>query len=239
MTRKSILLGLALVLGVTGAATAGLVALIRREPDFYRQGATRPGKERKQKSQEFVSEFCHLYNEAAYSTKWEVQFSEEQINSYFDEDFVGSGLLGKSLPEGIREPRIDIDANKLRLAFRYGTGAWSFVISVELRLWLTEELNVVALEVLGLRAGSLPISAQSFLDQASEVARAQNIDVTWYRHHGNPVALLRFQADHQHPTIQLQRLSLQPGKLVISGAALQTAALRDMFGPMALMTITE
>src|SRR5207244_1326754 len=100
---------------------------------------------------------------------------------------------------------------------------------IDLRVWLAaKEVNVVALELQALQAGSLPVSAQSLLERIYETARQQNIDVSYYRHNGNPVALLRFQADQRTPTVQLQRLELQQGLLRISGRSIDPVSLRAM-----------
>ena len=99
---------------------------------------------------------------------------------------------------------------------------WCSIICIDWRVWLApREPNVVALELQGLHAGSLPISAQSLLEQISDIARRQNIDVTWYRHDGNPVALLRFQNDSR-VGVQLHQLELSSGKLTLVGRALES-----------------
>jgi hypothetical protein len=244
MNRKSVLLGLGILLLVTGSVSAGLVLLIRNDPDYYLRCAIPPGEERQKHSREFQSAFSSLWNHCAnhYDDEWTDQFTQEQINSYFEEDFVGSGMMETILPEGVRAPRIAVEPDKIRLAFRYGNGAWSTIISIDIRVWLTKEPNVVALELQSLHAGSLPISAQSLLQQLSETAQQNHIEVTWYRHRsGNPVALLRFQADRPRPTVRLRRLELRKGLIVIGGESIEgapshaagehnEAILKDLFG---------
>jgi hypothetical protein len=103
---------------------------------------------------------------------------------------------------------------------------WSTIVSIDLGVWLAaKEPNVVVLELKGLRAGSLPISAQSLLERISEAARSQALEVTWYRHNGNPVAVLRFQPYQNRPTFQLQRLELGQGTLLITGRSLDPISL--------------
>jgi hypothetical protein len=245
MNRKSVLLGLGLLLVVTGSVSAGLVLLIRNDPDYYLRCAIPPGVERQKHSREFQSEFSALLTHCMnhYDDEWTDQFTQEQINSYFqEEDFVRSGTMETVLPEGVRAPRVAIEPDKIRLAFRYGSGAWSTIISIDIRVWLTKEPNVVALELQSLHAGALPISAQSLLQQLSETAQQNHIEVTWYRYrNGNPVALLRFQADRPRPTVQLRRLELHKGLIVIGGQSIEgspshaagehhESVLKDLFG---------
>jgi hypothetical protein len=227
MRHKSVLLGFGVFLLALGAAAAVLLVLVRHEPAFYRNAPLPPLPEaRKQRSKEFTKVCFQLVNEFINrDDEWNVSFTEEQINSFFEEDF--GRTAERDLPPGVSAPRVVIAPDKVRLAFRYGTRLLSTVVSIDLRVWLAaKERNVVALELQGLHAGSLPVSAQSLLEGVTEALRKHNIDVTWYRHQGNPVALLRFQADRTTPTIQLRRLELKPGLIEVGGCSLDRAALR-------------
>jgi hypothetical protein len=237
MSRKSVLVGVLILFLLAGGVAAVLVLLVRHEPDCYQRLAQPPGEERQKHSKEFLENCSSLATKVVNDKVWEVQFTQDQINSYLDEDFIHSNI--KLLPEGINQPRVALEADKIRLAFRYGKEAWySTIITVDLRVWVakkTQEPNVVGLELQGLHAGSLPISAQSVLENISEVARRQDIEVTWYRFNGNPVALLRFQATQQRPTVRLERLSLQKGLLSVGGRAVEgTSPLRAMLGDLSI-----
>jgi hypothetical protein len=207
-----------------------LATLVWYEPADYQHCALPPGQQRQKHSQEFQAKFTHLLSAIGSEPEWEETFTEAQINSYLDEDFMRSGIGERMLPEEIREPRVSIAPDKVRLAFRYGSDSWcSTIISVDFSVWLPrQEQNVVALEVQALHAGALPITAQSLLDRVSEVARQRDIDVPWFRHNGHPVALLRFQANQPRPTIRLERLELREGELIVRGRSLDAAPVRAM-----------
>jgi hypothetical protein len=240
MSRKSVLFGLLILLVLGGATAAVLFLLVSHEPDMYQRMGLPPGAERQQHSTEFTQNCVKLANKLMNEKFWEVKFTEAQINSYFDEDFIRSGFKENLLPKGISQPRVAIDQNKLCLAFRYGKDCWySSVITIDLRVWVARkspEVNVVGLELQGLHAGSLPISAQSLLESVSDVARRQDIEVTWYRWNGNPVALLRFQATQQRPTVRLEHLTLQKGLLTIGGHSIEGSGspLRAMLGGLSI-----
>ncbi len=74
---------------------------------------------------------------------------------------------------------------------------------------------MVALQLDGLRAGSVPIQAQTLLDRFSEALRRKDIEVNWYRYDGKPVALLRFQPGCKTPSVVLRNLKLEAGRVVI------------------------
>jgi hypothetical protein len=226
MRRRSFLLGLGILAAAFLSVSGVLLVLVYREPDFYRASALPPGRERQKNSKDFQARCSHLYNGIAYEKEWVERFSEAQINSFFDEDFIGSGISKQMLPDCIREPRVSIMSDKVRLAFRYGFSSWcSTVVSIDFRVKLAgAEPNCVVLELQGLHAGSLPISTQSLLERISEVARQRDIELTWYRHsNGNAVGLLRFQANQQRPTVRLERVELNQGELVISGRSMDSA----------------
>jgi hypothetical protein len=236
MSRRSFLLALGIFafLGCTAATTVFL--LVRYEPRRYREAALPPGPERVQYSRQFYDEFWTLVGEVTDPNggrEWGSRFTEQQINGYLNEGFVQSGLAERLLPERIRDPRVVIEEGRIRLAFRYGDSSfWSTVISIDFGVWLSQkDPNVVALQLQGFHAGAMPISAQSLLERISEVCRQNGIEVTWYRHEGHPVALLRFQADQPRPTLQLRDVRLERGAIVIQGRS-QRGALLSIPGPV-------
>jgi len=202
------------------------LGLLRYEPRWYKAAVLPPGEQRTNSSQAFLKEFHEFVNSTA-DPRWFAQFTDEQINSFLEEGFKNSGLAAKMLPEDISDPRVTLEPEKLRLAFRYGRGTWSTVVSIETRIWLPrQEPNVAALELIGFQLGALPISVQSLLERVSEVGRASGIEVTWYRvpETGHPVAILRFQADQARATVQLESVRIEQGKITITGRSLDGGA---------------
>jgi hypothetical protein len=235
MRRKPLLVALGLFVFLAGTACGTMVILVRHEPAFYHEAAIPPGAYREKQSKEFWSKLNNLTNSIINNDpKWSEEFTADQINSYLGEDFLHprNGANETMLPEGFHAPRVAIEDGKIRLAFRYGTGTWSTIVSVDLHVWLVaKQLNCVAIELQGFHAGSLPITPQSLLEYISEAVRPMSIEINWYRHHGNPVALLRLQADQTQPTIQLSRLQVSQGKLLIAGKSL-------LDGPRESMPVT-
>jgi hypothetical protein len=226
MSRRSLIMALLIVFTLAGATSMVLAFLLRHEPAFYVRGAIQPGQGRSELSKECISQFSSLLNGILNNKEGgSAQFSEKQINGYFQEDFITNHSSENPLPNGVSNLRVGFDPERLRLAFRYGKGIFSTVVSLVIRPWIVaREPNAVALEFESLHAGALPISAQWLLERISEAARQQHVDVSWYRLSGHPVVLLRFQADRPHPTFQLQRLQLREGTLFVSGRSLEGTA---------------
>jgi hypothetical protein len=214
------------------ALLAGVVALvvlllIRYEPQHYAHAPLSLGDRSTKCSREFFTEALDLHNAVEAEREWYGRFTDEQINSFLKEDFIKMGLAEQYLPDGVSDPRIVFEPDRIHLAFRLRNGLLCTVISMNMKVWLTEsEPNVVAVQLEGFRAGVLPISAQWLLEQLSEMGRQKGIEVNWYRHEGRPVALLRFQADQPHPTLQLQAVKIEQGALIIQGRSNEPAPVR-------------
>jgi hypothetical protein len=229
MSRRSLLLAITIFSCLTCGVGTALWMLVRYEPRLYLQAAVPPGDVRQQLSTECCKELSHLYHSVTTQDEqvWEHRFTDEQINSYLAEHFVQSHFDKEFLPEGMSQPRIVIDSDKIRVAFRYGKGLWSTIVSINLRVWLVKgEPNVVAMKLVGFHAGALPVSAQSLLESITQTCQKNGIGVDWYRDDGAPVALLRFQAEQPHPTLELETIKLEPGAIRIEGRTKDPSSLR-------------
>jgi len=232
MSRRSFLVALALVLLLFGGSALVLFLVVGYEPAVYGKAVPPTPEVRARCSKDFLKEFFGLLHSAESGDQnWGVQFTDEEVNGYLDEGFIKEGLAQRLLPDGISRPHVVFDKDHIRLAFRYGSGAWNTVISIDLKVWLAKaEPNAVALELEGLRAGALPISGHWLLEEFTKVGRDNggSVDVSWFRHDGHPVALVRFQSDQPHPTLLLQAVQLQQGLLTIRGASPDAAPVRTL-----------
>ena len=112
-------------------------------------------------------------------------------------------------------------ADFLRVVRRFGAGELSTAISLRAKVWVPQrEPNAVAVEVIAFHAGALPLAVKALQDGLAERLRAQNIRVLWFRRHGRPVAVLRFQSDRREAAIRFQRLEVKAGSLILRGQTL-------------------
>jgi hypothetical protein len=201
-----------LLLGVS----ATLYALLSHEPDAYARAEIPPGPEREAESGEFTEKAFSLVDQIQCEADWHAEFSEQQINSYLAEDFLRAPPF--RLPADISEPRVVLRPGRLTFGFRYGTGELSTVVSLDAKIWLPRrEPNLIAVEIEQLRAGAMPLAVKSLRQQIDEEARKLNIDVQWYRNDGNPVAILRLQADKREATQILRDLEIREGMIAFKG----------------------
>jgi hypothetical protein len=203
-----------LLLVVVGAA---LGLAVRHEPAFYRRVALPPGPDRQRLAQEFMSRSSDFYNLMTNGQPWALSFSQQQLDAYLqDENYSSAGLF--TFPENVSDPRVEFESDRIRIGFRYGSGFWSAIVSVDLRTWLVaREPNVIALELCGMSVGGVPLGSHALMEYVTEAAREWNADVTWYRSGHHPVALVRLQANQSRPTFQLRRLEVTAGQVLVHG----------------------
>jgi hypothetical protein len=219
MWRRSKLLALLVLLGGLTVVVGVVVYLVKLEPEFYVATLNAQAWDGDlAKSARLVNRAQELKNEIRSAPEWGAEFTAAELNCFFADNLGPKGGLSSLLPEKTHDPRIAIEGDRLKLGFRYGRGFWSTVIWVELRIWLVaEESNLVGVEVCDLRAGRIPLAAQSILDSITESAHESNVDVTWYRNGPNPVGLFRFFADQPRVTAQILTVVLADGKVVVAG----------------------
>jgi hypothetical protein len=215
---RSTLLTIALIVLLLGLVGGALASALKTEPAFYKTSQQEPTSDTSEKASQFLTRIQDLKNDVRSKAEWGGTFKADDLNCFFHENFRDSNGLAKLLPNGCHSPRIVIDGDRIKLGLRYGHGTWSTVLWIELRAWLVKgEPNLLALHICGLKAGSFPLGGQTLLDALTELAHDSNVDVTWYRHHGNPVGLFRFYAGQLRPTTQIHTFRIENGSIVVGG----------------------
>jgi hypothetical protein len=228
--RRKTLIRIAMVLAALGGLLTALYLMLQHEPAFYRQKEIQPGALRKKQAGECENYIWNLLSAIDHKDEgrddhdaWGATFTEAQLNSYFQERFEQSGFHAVMPVKGVHSFRVAIDDDVVRLGFRLGEPPWSSVVSVDFKIWqVPNETNVIALQLLGVRAGMIPLSSKLLMDKLTALARAANSDteVSWYRHDGYLVALLRFGATHPRQGNNLDELRVSQGRILLSGHSL-------------------
>jgi hypothetical protein len=220
MRRRSLVVTILILVAAVGSAGGVLAGLLKHEPAFY-TARNDGGYDDPSVGARVLTKFGDLKNDIRSKAEWGATFSTEELNAFFQMTLGEDGGLAAVLPDGLSDPRIIIDGNRILMAARYGKGTWSTVLSLELRGWLVKgETNTVALEIVGMWAGGLPLGTQSMLDSISETARDSNVVATWYRNEGHPVGVFRFYADQARPTTQIRRFKIEEGRLTVMGRSM-------------------
>jgi hypothetical protein len=215
-----------ILLFIVGGGVAALGTVLKHEPGSYRPGRIADVEARRELGNICLSKFFQMMQDLKTRQEiWGCEVNESQLNCFFEENFTKEGDGENLAKHGVSGLSVNFEEDdRCRFAFRYGAGWFSTVLSYDLKIWLVpKERNVIAVQILRARAGGLPISSQSLLNQLSEYARQQNYKVTLYRHESCPVAIIELQPYQPHPEGILTNLGIKHGKLTIQGRTLEHA----------------
>jgi len=159
-----------------------------------------------------------LQDSAARPGSWLATFTEEQINAWLAKELPQE--FPKMLPPGVEEPRIVIEDDHILAAARMKNSHIDTVISLVLKVELTDQANVLAVRIEQLRAGSLALPIKGFLRGISTEAKKSNIDVVWDMDDTGPVALVSVPSEHPRfvtrPVI-IESVAVQAGCVNLAG----------------------
>ena len=149
--------------------------------------------------------------------KWHTHFTAEQINGWLAVDFVKNHLA--ALPPLFHNPRVSIDSDGIVLACRYEGGIVSTVLTLTVEPYVPEE-NVLALRIVRVRAGLVPMPLEKVLDGISDAARRSEWRIEWRQSGGDPVALLSAPPPDNAGdlAVKIETVRLGKGDIFVSGS---------------------
>lgn len=222
--RRSIIIPFAVgVLAAIACSSWGLYAWLlgktRDVPSFYLDAEKRLPSDLRAASLALEKDVRTLTTQLGQLGSWDAEFSEVQINAWLVHQ--APKVFSRVLPKGVSEPRIVLQDGKALVAARFQDKHWDTVVSFELTVQLTEEANVVAMGIREVRAGSLRLPLQPFIDSISKWAARDSLEIRWDTNEANePIALFTIPSDHdsylRKPVI-VESLNIMSGKLSLAG----------------------
>jgi hypothetical protein len=149
--------------------------------------------------------------------EWAAVFTDDQINGWLAVDLVEN--YSEALPDGVSDPRVAIDPGGARVACRYEGPRLSSVVNTQTEIYLTGELNEVAVRIRSARAGAMPLPLARLFDQATKLAQERGIAIRWIDQQGDPVALLTLPDEYSElpGRLLLETLVLREGEVYVAG----------------------
>ncbi|MFO0820211.1 MAG: hypothetical protein U1A77_19845 [Pirellulales bacterium] len=149
---------------------------------------------------------------------WSMTLTEDQLNSWFAINLPKE--FPDALPREVSEPRVSIESDRVLMGCRYREGSIDTILSLDVRLYLTDEPRVVAAQLRSVRAGRLPIPPTKILEPLAAATRRGNSPVRWIQEGGDPVALWTMpekMPELGNRKVVLEKIELSDGKVVLSG----------------------
>jgi hypothetical protein len=207
--------------GIPAVLIVGLICVflaLRYVPKFYRDALAVEPETQEKGSDQMLQRTATLVSDVRKPGKWHTRFTAEQINGWLAVDFVKNHLA--TLPPQFSNPRVAIDSDGIILACRYEGGIVSTVLTLTVEPYLPDE-NVLALRIVRVRAGLVPMPLGKVLDGISDAARRSEWRIAWRQSGGDPVALLSAPPpdNAEDLTVKIEAISLGKGEILVSGAS--------------------
>ena len=214
----SVLSALTLVLGllVFGAWRAS-----KHEEEWYVEAVAAAEPEvqarRVEAGDEFERHALELRNEARHTGAWEAVFTQQQINGWLASDL--KEKFPDMLPSYVHDPRVKIEEDVARAAFRLKNSQIDAVIVVSVDLYLTENPNELAVRFRDAHAGLVPLPLKRVTDVAEQAAKKTNISLQWQQNGGDPVALIQIPEEVKDVEGRLivENIEVRDGEVYLSG----------------------
>lgn len=210
--RRWVVLGL--VVAALAVVPTALWVLLTYEPEFYRNVAILSPERRQTEAKKFVAQSLQLRNDIVNEPRWEAAFTDEEVNAWLAEDLVTH--FADQIPEGVHEPRVVFELDRVNLGFQLDQGPVRSVVWVVARVRVPGE-NELALTIEKIRAGVVPIPAAKLLDRITETAIARGLDVRWEHDGEFPVAIVKYSPSLQRRDVVLEKLQVFAGQIRLAG----------------------
>ena len=188
---------------------------LTHEPTFYRAlVAEVPREQREAKAKHFVASSLQLRNDISNERDWQAVFTDQEVNAWLSEDLVTH--FADQIPAEVHEPRVAFGLDRITLAFQFDRGPIRAVVWVVAQASIPED-NVLALRFEKIRAGMVPIPVERLVGPLTERAKEHGLEVRWSTDGDLPVATIKFAPGRGRSDIVLERLSVRPGQIRLSG----------------------
>jgi len=221
---------------VVAAALWGAYLAMRQVRPFYQQALQLDREVLERGNREMESRATALYTDARQAGTWHALFTDEQINGWLAVQLADRPTSDhEALTEAVHEPRIAISPDLLTLGFTTTRSGVDTVVSVEASVFLTEEGDV-AIRLLNVRAGALPLPVTLVADQIAAACQELSLPVLWTRQDDCPVAMIEIRNDDTADgrRLFLDSIELHPGELYVAGHTELAAPQIDVAGGAAV-----
>ncbi len=187
---------------------------LKHRPEFYESLISVDADRQHQTSLEFVSHSVQLRNDIANEPKWEAVFTAAEINSWLAGDLKQE--FADQIPNGVSEPRVRLETDRVTLAFQLDTGTVEPVVWAVASARMTAP-NELALTFEKMRAGAVPLPFEMIKSRLTEQAKKIGLSVSWSKDGDSPVATIQLTNSEGSQPVVLEDLQVADGWLRLAG----------------------
>ncbi len=203
--------------GVALAVVVVLLVLfvaVRQQPSFYREALNADRESLEKGSDRLLQQATALVGAARKPGDWEVLFTADEINGWLAVDMQKNHP--DVLPPSLHDPRVILHSNGVTLACQRDESPVNTVLSVTFELTMPVP-GAISVRFIKARAGLLPVPLKQVLDWFNQIAQEMKWKVEWRHVRGDPVAVVSFSMEDSDQPIELTRLRLGEGEILVAG----------------------
>lgn len=187
-------------------------------PMFYEVALRVEPESQRDASTEMFNNTVALVQNVKRRGAWEATFTQAQINGWLAVDLKEN--YADLLDDRVSEPRVALEAGRATIAYQYKMNGISTVVSVSFDVYLVKP-NVVAVRILHVRAGVLPMPLKKVLAMITEAAVETGWNIEWRQQSGDPVALVSVpemrDEEHVDKRLYLDAIEVRRGSIFLAG----------------------
>jgi hypothetical protein len=198
------------------ALLAGAYVAARQVRPFYQQALQVEPAMLVQGGRELESRATALYSDARQNGEWKALFTEEQINGWLATQL--ANYHSDSLPANVRDPRVAIEPDVLKIGFCTTFSGVKTVVSVDASVFLTND-SEVAIRLIAVQAGALSLPVMQAADDLADACQRLRLPVRWTQEAGEPIAVIDLNcvAKSDKCELNIDSIELGDNELYIAG----------------------
>ncbi len=207
---------------VVAIAVWAIYVAAQKEPDFYQAALAVKEQDQVEQGSLFEKRVLEFQNDVRTRPQWQAVFTEGQINGWLARDFPEK--FPGTLPPSVRDPRIGIHQDELRIAFRFHSNSLKGIVQARVDTFCTEVPGQVAIRIKRVGSGLIPIPVNTIADHVSTALRRLGARVEWTEIDRDPVVLIELPPDTikiGNKRILLDSIQLLDKELVLTGESFE------------------
>ena len=120
---------------------------------------------------------ANIKDDIWHRDKLVLEVSEQQINAWLATEL--GPQSSRALPEGIKQPRIELGKHQQTLYFKIERPRFTVVISIVVRIELGADPNTIEIRIVSVHAGSIPVRMKRAFDEIESTMARQGVDFQW------------------------------------------------------------
>lgn len=219
---QRLMIGGFVLVGLVLIGLLGLKQLAKSPPSYYaeiiRAEETIDTRKRHEQAEVLVGDLVQLRNDLANEPEWTLRVTDTVLNAWLGEHQLNE--IVQDMPAEVSEPRIKLEMETIKLAFRWAGEPLESVISLSIKpsCISTNQIQILIDKV---QAGLLPVSWSRFQDGITDAIGQNGQKVEWKTVDGQPALVLKISPSMDSRAIEIEKITVLDGEIRVTGKSIK------------------